>query len=121
MHLTKLRVCTTVVHNLDYDYGNPGFKGGTGHFTQVVWKSSTKLGIGVARNTMNGKFQKSTQKSGYDIGPGYLIQRLVVNQKFREQFCVKLEKGYNGWLIVGRYKAHGNMQGSFPNNVMQLK
>ena len=31
-----------------YNFNNPGFyqNPGTGHFTQVVWKASTKLGIG---------------------------------------------------------------------------
>lgn len=31
-----------------YDYGNPVFSRETGHFTQVVWKASTQLGIGFA-------------------------------------------------------------------------
>ena len=34
---------------LDYNYSNPGFSVDTGHFTQVVWKSSTQLGCGVAQ------------------------------------------------------------------------
>lgn len=32
----------------DYNWSRPGFSNSTGHFTQVVWKESTKLGVGVA-------------------------------------------------------------------------
>ncbi|KAM0751628.1 PR-1-like protein, partial [Meredithblackwellia eburnea MCA 4105] len=28
----------------DYDYSNPGFSESTGHFTQVVWKSTSTVG-----------------------------------------------------------------------------
>ncbi len=28
----------------DYDYNDPGFSSGTGHFTQVVWKGTTEIG-----------------------------------------------------------------------------
>ena len=37
-----------------YDFANGGFTGGTGHFTQVVWKGSTVLGIGRAETDMRG-------------------------------------------------------------------
>jgi len=33
----------------DYNFGNPGFSQGTGHFTQVVWKGSTEIGVGVGQ------------------------------------------------------------------------
>ena len=32
----------------DYDWSSPGFTMTTGHFTQVVWKSSNGLGCGLA-------------------------------------------------------------------------
>jgi uncharacterized protein YkwD len=31
-----------------YDFASPGYKSGIGHFTQMIWKSSTQLGCGVA-------------------------------------------------------------------------
>ena len=33
-----------------YNYNNPGFSGATGHFTQVIWKSSTQVGCGLSVN-----------------------------------------------------------------------
>mmetsp|Transcript_3592 Transcript_3592/g.7886 ORF Transcript_3592/g.7886 Transcript_3592/m.7886 type:complete len:192 (-) Transcript_3592:272-847(-) len=32
----------------DYDFGNPGFDGSTGHFTQLVWKGTTQVGMAKA-------------------------------------------------------------------------
>ena len=33
-----------------YDFKKPGFKSGTGHFTQVVWKETKVLGIAKAKS-----------------------------------------------------------------------
>ncbi|XP_078450075.1 uncharacterized protein LOC144718576 [Lampetra planeri] len=33
---------------LAYDYNNPGFQQGTGNFSQLVWRSSLDLGVGLA-------------------------------------------------------------------------
>lgn len=29
-----------------YSYSNPGWSGATGHFTQLVWKDTTRVGCG---------------------------------------------------------------------------
>ena len=38
----------------DYNYANSGFSMATGHFTQVVWKKSVKLGCAISDKMDNG-------------------------------------------------------------------
>jgi hypothetical protein len=63
------------VNDPGYNFDSPGFTGGTGHFTQVVWKESTKVGLAVNGNyvaanylpagnmNMPGEFEKNVLKS----------------------------------------------------------
>ncbi|MDY0042555.1 MAG: CAP domain-containing protein [Desulforhabdus sp.] len=37
-----------------YDYNNPGYSPDTGHFTQVVWKSTTQIGCGCKTGCTGG-------------------------------------------------------------------
>lgn len=56
----------------DYDFSNPGFQSGTGHFTQVVWKESKEFGAGVAQSD-DGSFYAVGRYSpaGNMTNPGY--------------------------------------------------
>jgi hypothetical protein len=38
----------------NYNFKKPGFTMDTGHFTQLVWKSSTRLGLGLAAGKHGG-------------------------------------------------------------------
>lgn len=40
----------------DYDWENPGFSMDTGHFTQVVWKGTTKVGFGYAQSQSGDEY-----------------------------------------------------------------
>lgn len=40
----------------DYDYNKPGYKEGTSHFTTMMWKTTTHVGVGVAWNPKEEQF-----------------------------------------------------------------
>ncbi|CAF3346426.1 unnamed protein product [Rotaria socialis] len=53
-----------------YNYSNPGFSSSTGHFTQVIWKRSIQLGIGIAlsNNSKSAKVVGNYYPAGNVIG-----------------------------------------------------
>ncbi|KAG2189923.1 hypothetical protein INT46_001938 [Mucor plumbeus] len=67
----------------DYDYSKTGFSMNTGHFTQVVWKSTTKVGCGVKTCNNLGQGTKlytcSYSSPGNMVGDNnkYFIQNVL--------------------------------------------
>jgi glioma pathogenesis-related protein 2 len=57
-----------------YDFNQPGFRPDTSHFTQVVWKASHELGIGIAQ---------AADGTWYVVGnyrpPGNIVEQFVSN------------------------------------------
>jgi hypothetical protein len=53
-----------------YDFNSPGFSKGTGHFTCLVWKNSSKFGMGFSINTSNNSVDitMNTSPPGNVIG-----------------------------------------------------
>ena len=43
----------------DYNFDAPGFSSKTGHFTQVIWKSTCRLGCGVADEYLVCRYQNA--------------------------------------------------------------
>ena len=46
------------------DWTDLKFVKGTGHFTQIVWKNSTKLGMGVAGKYVVGRYKEAGNMQG---------------------------------------------------------
>ncbi|XP_034548136.1 Golgi-associated plant pathogenesis-related protein 1-like isoform X2 [Notolabrus celidotus] len=61
----------------DYDWSNPGFKGSTGHFTQVVWKASTELGVGMATDGNKVFVVGQYRPAGNMNMPGYFEDNVL--------------------------------------------
>ncbi len=59
-----------------YDYNNPVFNSETGHFTQLVWAETTKIGLGISSSS-NGYTYICTN---YDP-PGNLDREFIANVK----------------------------------------
>ena len=72
----------------DYDYNRGGYQSGTGHFTQIIWKGTTKVGaavvrrgnivVVVARYTPAGNFMGRFKQNVLRQKPGG-INMLIIN------------------------------------------
>ncbi|RXN10335.1 ancylostoma secreted -like protein [Labeo rohita] len=58
--------------NVKYNFSAPGFQSGTGNFTQMIWKSTEQVGVGLASDG-KGKFITVAfyKPSGNITNPGY--------------------------------------------------
>lgn len=75
-----------------YNFASPGFSGGTGHFSQVVWKGSTLLGFGRAEGTKNGMkcayVVARYKKAGNFLGK--FTENVLKGNFNREDYCAKI-------------------------------
>merc|ERR1712193_133689 len=63
------------LHN--YDFNNPGSSGNTGHFTQVVWKETRQLGLGIAQQGGKCIVVGRCRPAGNMTNPGYFRRNVA--------------------------------------------
>ncbi|XP_016095554.1 Golgi-associated plant pathogenesis-related protein 1-like [Sinocyclocheilus grahami] len=61
----------------DYSFNTPGNQPKTGHFTQVVWKSSTELGVGLATDGNTVFVVGQYKPAGNITNAGYYEQNVL--------------------------------------------
>ncbi|XP_062410611.1 GLI pathogenesis-related 2 [Sardina pilchardus] len=61
----------------DYSFSRPGFQSNTGHFTQVVWKGSEKLGVGLATDGKTSYVVCQYLPAGNISNPGYFQKNVL--------------------------------------------
>jgi hypothetical protein len=61
------------VNDPGYPWDSPGFSGGTGHFTQVVWKETTHVGLGQAGCWISANYLPAGNMSM----PGYFEKNVL--------------------------------------------
>ena len=71
-----------------YDFESSSWHGGTGHFTQVVWKGSTVLGIGKADGQRQGMkctyYVARYKPAGNFVGQ---MKQNVLKGSFQQSYC----------------------------------
>ncbi|XP_044188093.1 uncharacterized protein glipr2, partial [Thunnus albacares] len=91
----------------DYNWGRPGFSGSTGHFTQVVWKESTELGVGLATDGNKVFVVGQYRPAGNMNMPGY-FEKNVLPQGYEEQGGM-LGKPTHHQKVTGSKTARGTV------------
>ncbi|XP_072570796.1 uncharacterized protein [Paramormyrops kingsleyae] len=81
----------------DYDFSEPGYQKNTGHFTQVVWKDSQEMGIGLATDGKGNVFVVAQYRPAGNItNAGYYEQNVLPphdKESSEQQACTKPDKG----------------------------
>ncbi|XP_075550570.1 Golgi-associated plant pathogenesis-related protein 1-like [Dermacentor variabilis] len=72
----------------NYDYNNPKIDDSTGHFTQVVWKSTRRIGVGFAK----GSDGKDYVACFYE--PGHYPDRVAANVRRPKNGIPRKCRGY---------------------------
>ncbi|XP_043113550.1 Golgi-associated plant pathogenesis-related protein 1 [Puntigrus tetrazona] len=65
----------------DYKFSSPGHQQNTGHFTQVVWKSSTELGVGLATDGNKVFVVGQYKPAGNITNDGYYDKNVLPKSK----------------------------------------
>nr|XP_060639305.1 Golgi-associated plant pathogenesis-related protein 1 [Anolis sagrei ordinatus] len=66
----------------NYNFQNPGFSSGTGHFTAMVWKSTKKMGVGKAAASDGSTFVVARYvPAGNIVNPGQYEQNVLPPKK----------------------------------------
>ncbi|KAK3525681.1 hypothetical protein QTP70_004900 [Hemibagrus guttatus] len=74
----------------DYDFRNPGFGSNTGHFTQVVWKSSKEVGVGLATDGNTVFVVGQYNPAGNISNPGYFKDNVLpADESFKAKFLAR--------------------------------
>nr|XP_043881224.1 Golgi-associated plant pathogenesis-related protein 1-like isoform X2 [Solea senegalensis] len=61
----------------NYSWSSPGFRSNTGHFTQVVWKESAQLGVGVATAGTRSYVVAQYHPAGNMTMPGFFERNVL--------------------------------------------
>ncbi|KAJ8384872.1 hypothetical protein AAFF_G00196800 [Aldrovandia affinis] len=61
----------------DYNFSKPGFNSKTGHFTQVVWKSSEEIGVGLATDGNTVYVVGQYSPAGNTANKGYFEKNVL--------------------------------------------